>query len=132
MLMIQVSITEASYDFIVRFYEFRNPLGLKCEVCEVGGLPSCCDDAKQNSEDCADSRPCITEFVFLLRRFGSVNVDRTVVFPHFTPGNGGNSATFNEGPSGFFALSNPFTITNRSEWTVRVLIFILLPPLAYI
>ena len=126
--MIQVSITEASYDFIVRFYEFRNPL----EDCEVGGQPSCCDDTQQNSEACTNSRPCVTEFVFLLRRFGSIDVDRTVVFPHFTPGNGGNSATFNEGPGGFLSLFNPFTITNRCEWMVRVLIFILLPPLAYI
>ena len=132
MLMIQVSITEASYDFIVRFYEFRNPLGLDCEVCEVGGLPSCCDASQQNSETCTNSLPCATGFVFLLRRFGSVNVDRTVVFAHSTPGNGGNSATFNEGPGGFLALSNPFTITNGSEWTVRVLISILLPSLAYI
>ena len=74
-------------------------------------------------------RPCVTRFVFLLRPFE--RVEPTVVFPHFTPTNGGNSATFNEGPGGFLALSNPFTITNTSEWTVSIIpIIILIPPLA--
>ena len=39
-------------------------------------------------------------------------------FPHFTPSNGNNTDTFNEGPGGFLALPNPYTITNAMEWTV--------------
>ena len=119
---------------IVRFYEFRNPL----EDCEVGGQPSCCDDTQQNSEACTNSRPlwhriCVlAETIWYCRRRPDYNYNIIIVFPHFTPGNGGNSATFNEGPGGFLSLFNPFTITNRCEWMVRVLIFILLPPLAYI
>ena len=41
-------------------------------------------------------------------------------YPYFTPGSGGNSAVFNEGPGGLLALPNPFTITFRCEaWRVR-------------
>ena len=117
--MMQVSIAEANYDFIVRFYEFRNPLGLQCRACESGGQPTCCDDAQPNSEVCTNLQPCVTSFVFLLRPFGETA--QTGVFYLLTRSNGGNSETFNEGPGGFLALSNPFTITNTSEWTVSLL-----------
>ena len=122
MLMIQVSITEANYDFIVRFYEFRNPLGLQCSECESGGSPTCCDDTQPNSEVCTNLQPCVTSFVFLLRPFEESA--ETIVFSLFTPSkfNGGNSEIFNEGPGGFLALPNPFTITNTSEWTVSLII----------
>jgi hypothetical protein len=41
--------------------------------------------------------------------------------PHFTRSNGGNSETFNKGPGAFLALSNPFTITSTSVWTVSLM-----------
>ena len=114
--MMQVSIAEATYDFIVRFYEFRNPLGLQCSECESGGPPTCCDDAQPNSEVCTNLQPCVTIFGFLLRPFRELV--ETIIFSLFTPSTGGNNARFNEGPGGFLALPNPFTITNTSEWTV--------------
>ena len=112
--MIQVSISEANYEFTVRFYEFRNPLGLQCGECGSGGPPACCDDVDQ-AENCDNVAPrtCDTRFQFLLRPFGaSVETAPTTGFPHFTPSNGGNSEIFNEGPGGFLALPNPFTITS--------------------
>ena len=39
-------------------------------------------------------------------------------FALYTTSHGGNSHTFTEGPGGFLALANPFTIVNTSEWTV--------------
>ena len=124
MMQVTVSITEANYDFIVRFYEFRNPLGLQCDECTRSGPPACCDDI-QRTENCINEdqsvgpRRCDTRFRFLLRPFGaSVKTAPFREFPYFTPARGGNSDTFNEGPGGFLALSNPFTITNTSEWTV--------------
>ena len=117
-----MSVSEASYEFKVRFYEFRNPLGLQCGECGSGGPPACCDDHDvQKNESCLNETPftCDTRFRFLLRPFGaSVETAPTGGFPHFTPSNGGNSDMFNEGPGGFLALANPFTITNISEWTV--------------
>ena len=65
MLMIQVSITEASYDFIAHFYEFRNSFGLQYHVCDVGGPPTCYDDAQPNLEACTNSQPCVTGFCVL-------------------------------------------------------------------
>ena len=118
--MVQVSISEANHEFTVRFYEFRNPLGLQCGDCDSGGPPACCDDVDQ-AENCVNVAPrtCDTRFRFLLRPFGaSVETAPTTGFPHFTPSNGGNSEIFNEGPGGFLALPNPFTITSTSEWTV--------------
>ena len=116
----QVSTSEANYEFIVRFYEFRNPLGLQCGECGSGGPPVCCDDVQQN-ESCNMTVPftCDTRFRFMLRSFGeSVEAAPDKGFPHFTPSHGGNSETFNEGPGGLVGLPNPFTITNTSEWTV--------------
>ena len=125
-LMIQVSISEADYEFTVHFYEFRNPLGLQCGECGSGGPPACCDDVQRN-ESCTNVRPftCDTRFRFLLRPFGtSVETAPTGGFPHFTPSNGGNSETFNEAEGGFLALPNPFIITNStSAWTVSVIFF---------
>ena len=55
----------------------------------------------------------------MLRPFGGpVETAPNTGFPYFTPSNGGNSDAFNEGPHGFLALPNPFTIDNTSEWTV--------------
>ena len=55
----------------------------------------------------------------MLRPFGApVETAPNSRFPHFSTSNGGNSETFNEGPSGLFGLSNPFIITNTSEWMV--------------
>ena len=118
-LMIQISISEADYEFTVHFYEFRNPLGLQCGECG-SGPPACCDDVQRN-ESCINVAPftCDTRFRFLLRQFGaSVETAPDTGFPHFTPSNAGNSMTFNEAPGGFAALANPFTITNTSEWSV--------------
>ena len=116
----QVSTSEAKYEFTVRFYEFRNPLGLQCGACESSGPPACCDDVQQN-ESCISIAPltCDTRFSFMLRPFGeSVETAPDKGFPHFTPSHGGNSETFNEGPGGFLALPNPFNINSTSEWTV--------------
>ena len=113
----------ADYEFTVRFYEFRNPLGLQCGAYESGGAPVCCDDVKRTT-DCIQDAPftCDTRFRFQLRPYGStVDTAPNRGFPYYTPSNGGNSDTFNEGPGGFLALPNPFTITSQQEWTVRVL-----------
>jgi hypothetical protein len=123
--MLQVSISEANFEFTVRFYayEFHNPLGLQCGECGNGGPPACCDDV-QRTENCTNVAPhtCDTRFNFLLRPFGaSVETAPTGGFPHFTFSNGGNSETFNEGPGAFLALPNPFTITSTSEWTVSLM-----------
>ena len=116
-----MSVSKASYDFSVRFYEFRNPLGLQCGECESDGSPACCDDVQRN-ENCSMTQPffCDTRFRFLLRPFGApVETAPNTSFPYFTPSNSGNSDIFNEGPGGFLALPNPFTITSTSEWMVR-------------
>ena len=113
----QVSISEANYQFIIRFYEFRNLLGLQCGECESGGQPACCDDVQRN-ENCINVAPrtCDTRFRFMLRPFGApVETAPSGGFPHYTPSNGGNSDTFNEG---FLVLPNPFIINSTSEWTV--------------
>ena len=113
----QVSISEANYNFIVRFYEFRNPLGLQCGECQSGGPPACCDDVERT--DICANEACDTRFRFFLRPFGaSVETAPNGRFPYFTPANGGSSDTFIEGPGGFLVLSNPFTITSPKEWTV--------------
>ena len=120
LLMIQVSVSEANYVFTVHFYEFRNPLGLQCGDCQSGGPPACCDDV-QRKENCTNVAPytCDTRFRFILRPFGaSVETAPSGGFPYFTPSNDGNSETFNEGPGGFLALANPFTINSAKEWTV--------------
>ena len=112
---------KANYVFTVRFYEFRNPLGLQCVECGSGGPPACCDDVQRN-ESCTNVAPltCDTRFWFLLRPFGApVETTPNTGFPHFTPSNGGNSDTFNEGPRGLLGLPNPFTITSTSKWMVR-------------
>ena len=36
-IMMQVSLSKADFDFTVRFYEFRNPLGLQCDECGTSG-----------------------------------------------------------------------------------------------
>ena len=116
-----MSVSEAKFNFAIRFYEFRNPLGLQCGECGSGGPPVCCDDVQRN-ESCTNVRPfaCDTRFRFLLRPFGSpLETAPNTGFPYFTPSNGGNSDTFNEASGGFLALPNPFTITSTSEWTVR-------------
>ena len=115
----QVSV-RGNYEFTIRFYEFRNPLGLQCGECGSGGPPACCDDVDQ-TENCNKMRPytCDTQFRFMLQPFGMVGAPGLDVgFPYFTPSNGGNSDTFNEGPGGLLGRPNPFTITNTSEWTV--------------
>ena len=112
-------ISEADYEFTVRFYEFRNPLGLQCGECEIGGPPACCDDVNR-TENCINEaqadgpRRCDTRFRFLLRSFGASveTAPATGGFPHFTPSNGGNSETFNQAPGGFLGRPNPFTITS--------------------
>ena len=115
-----MSVSEARYEFTVRFYEFRNPLGLQCGDCESGGPPVCCDDIQQK-ENCNMTKPftCDMRFRFLLRTFqASVDTAPSGGFPYFTPSNGGNSEVFNIGDGGFLALANPFTINSTSEWTV--------------
>ena len=120
-----MSVSEANHEFTVRFYEFRNPLGLQYGDCDSGGSPACCDDVDRN-ESCINEdqsvgpHKCDTRFRFLLRLFGaSAETTPTRGFPYFTPSNVGNSAIFNEGTGGFLALSNPFTITSTNEWTVN-------------
>ena len=115
-----MSVSEANYNFTVRFYEFRNPLGLQCGGCESGGPPVCCDDV-QRQENCLNTQPraCDTRFRFILRPFGApLATAPSGGFPYFTPSNGGNSEMFNEGPGGFLSRPNPFTITGASAWTV--------------
>ena len=111
---------EANYEFSIHFYEFWNPLGLQCGTCESGGTPACCDDP-QRTTNCNPEAPftCDTRFRFKLRPHGAP-VDTAPIrgFPHYTPSNGGNSDTFREGPGGFLALPNPFTITSEQAWTV--------------
>ena len=116
-----MSVSGASYEFTVRFYEFRNPLGLQCGDCGSGGPPACCDDVQRN-ENCANVAPrtCDTRFRFLLRSFGaSVESAPNGGFPHHTPSNSQNSDTYNKGPGGFLALRNPFVINRDTKWTVR-------------
>ena len=118
-----MSTSEANYNFTIRFYEFRNPLGLQCGKCKSGGPPACCDDVQRN-ERCIMTRPftCDTRFRFLLRQFGApVETAPRGVFPHFTPSNGSNSDEFNEGPGAFFSLPNPFIISSISGWKVSSL-----------
>ena len=115
-----MSISEANYNFTIRFYEFRNPLGLQCGGCESGGPPVCCDDVQRN-ESCTNVPPftCDTRIRFILRPFGAlVETAPNSGFPYFTPSNGGNSLIFNEGPRGLHGLPNPFTITSTDLWTV--------------
>ena len=78
--LLQVSVSGANYVFAVRFYEFRNPLGLQCGVCGSGGPPACCDDVQRN-ENCTNVPPltCDTRFRFLLRPFGAPL--ETILFP---------------------------------------------------
>ena len=121
--MIQVSISEADYEFTVHFYEFRNPLGLQCGECGSGGPPACCDDVNR-TENCINEADgplrCDTRFRFTLRPFGaSVETAPDSHFPHYNDGNFlPNSITFTEGSNGFRNLPNPYTITNATEWTV--------------
>ena len=115
-----MSVSEANYEFTVRFYEFRNTLGLQCGACGNGGAPACCDHVQQR-KNCNMTKPftCDTRFRFSLRPFGaSVATAPSRGFPYHTPSNGGNSDTFFEAPGGFLALPNPFTISSASEWTV--------------
>ena len=74
----------------------------------------------ERTENCINVAPltCDTRFRFLLRPFGAVETAPSTGFPHFTLSNGGNSDTFNEGPGGFLALPNPFSINSAMEWTV--------------
>ena len=116
-----MSLSEASYNFSVRFYAFRNPLGLQCGECGTsGGLPACCDDV-QRRENCSMIRPftCDTRFRFLLRPFGaSVETAPNTGIPYFTPSSGDSSETFNEGSISFLGLSNPFTSSSTEAWPV--------------
>ena len=115
-----MSVSKADHQFTIRFYEFRNPLGLQCGACESGGQPACCDEQGTVS-NCRNDRPynCDTRFRFLLRPFGaSVGTAPRTGFPHFTPSNGGNSEEFREGPHGLLDLQNPFTINSTAAWTV--------------
>ena len=124
-----ISRGAAKFEFIIRFYEFRNPLGLQCDKCESGGLPACCDDVQRN-ETCINMEPysCDTGFNFLLRPYGaSVGTVPNVGFT-FTLRNIDNSGTFTEGPHGLLGYPNPFTYTSSMPWPVSVttcLLFIL-------
>ena len=115
-----MSVSEANYEFTIRFYEFRNPLGLQCGECGSGGPPACCDDV-QRTESCVNEANgplrCDTRFRFLLRSFGaSVDTAPSRGFPYYNAGNiMPNSINFT---GGFVNLPNPFTITNESEWMV--------------
>ena len=105
---LQVSTSGASYEFIIYFYEFRNPLGLQCRNCGSGGPPSCCDDVNQ-TENC--SLRCDTRFRFLLRLFGTPveTAPNRPGFPYFSNGKYiPNSTNFTEGPNRF-VISNSFT-----------------------
>ena len=118
-----------NYEFTIRFYEFRNPLGLQCDKCGSGGPPACCDDVDRtenciNEDQSVGPRRCDTRFRFLLRPFGaSVETAPSTRFPHFTPSNAGNSMTFDEAPGGFLVLPNPFIINETREWTVSDIYF---------
>ena len=115
--MIQVSISEANYEFTVRFYEFHNPLGLQCGECEIGGPPACCDDVEQ-TENCRPN--CDTKYKFILRPFRATIHNGKVPYylVNINSLSDGNGENFTEAPSGLYGLPNPFTITNTSEWTV--------------
>ena len=119
-VLLQLPGSKADYNFTIRFFEFRNPLGLQCGECGNGGPPACCDDV-QSLGNCNMTRPftCDTSFRFVLRPFGeSVKTAPNSGFPFFTTTSGDNSETFNEGTSGLLALPNPFTITIQVTWTV--------------
>ena len=110
-----MSVCKAGYEFSIRFYEFRNPLGLQCGACGSGGQPACCDNIRR-TENCLNEPPlsCNTTFRFLLRPFEEpVETVPTGGF-HSTPLSGVNSETFDEG------RENPVTITNTSAWTVSL------------
>ena len=111
----------ANYDFTVWFHGFHNPLGLQCGECDSGGRPACCDNAA-NTANCIPTQPytCDTRFRFELRPYGAgVETAPARGFPYYTHSYGGNSDDFREGPGGFLALPNPFTIISVQEWTVR-------------
>ena len=119
-IILQECLNDSGYNFTIRFYEFRNPLGLQCAECGSGGPPACCDDV-QRFENCTNERPftCDTRFRFLLRPFGApAETAPNGGFPYFNRGNGGNSAVFSEASNGLFDLPNPFTITENETWTV--------------
>ena len=123
-----MSVSEADYDFIIGFYEFRNPLGLQCGECGSGGPPACCDDV-QRRENCNTTRPfeCDTRFRFMLRPFGAsleTAPNHNHDFPYIARGKGNNSYTFHEGQQGFLDLDNPFVITMRGQWLVGYLLCI--------
>ena len=107
--MMQISISEAKYEFTVHFYEFQNPLGLQCGECESGGPPACCDDVNR-TENCIneDNGPlrCDTRFRFTLRPFeASAETAPDTGFPHYNNRNfKPNSITFTEGPNGLFKI----------------------------
>ena len=118
--LLQVSV-RGNYNFTIRFYEFRNPLGLQCGECESGGPPVCCDEEGNDTVKCRNNAPhnCDTRIRFLLRPFGaSVETAPNSGYRYFTPSNGNNSEIFNEGSGGLLGIPNPFTIISGDGWTV--------------
>ena len=113
---------KANYDFTVRFYEFRNPLGLQCSQCLTGGQPACCDDS-ENNVLCILNPACETRFRFMLRPY-EAPVDtaptRDGDFPYITPATDSDGRIeFEIGPRAFLGLPNPFTLTSTDGWNVR-------------
>ena len=123
LLLRQVAIVQADFEFTILFYEFHNPLGLQCSQCSsnAAGHPVCCDDIHRMN-NCTNVAPytCDTRFRFMLRPYGApIGTAPSRDFPYFTPSNAGNSHTFPMGrPGGFLALPNPYTISHGGPWTV--------------
>ena len=88
----------------------------------VDNQPAVMIERTENSiNEEAGPRRCDSRFRFVLRPFGaSVETAHSGGFTHYTPSNGSNSDTFNEHPSGFLFLPNPFIINSTSEWTVSL------------
>ena len=109
----------ANYDFIVLFYEFRNPTNLGCDFqCIVNAQTHRCCDDRDRTSNCINQQ-CDIRFRFRLFPFNNsrVNVDPHE-YPYHTPVFGVSPIIFSQGPTGLGNVSNPFTITSSDPWMV--------------
>lgn len=119
-LLTQIALVQADFEFSARFYEYENPLGLQCSQCRDGGSPACCDHG-QRFNNCISTPPytCDTRFRLMLRPYGSlIETAPLGGFRYFTPSSSTNRHVFSVGPGGFLALPNPFTIAQTGPWAV--------------
>ena len=105
--LMQVSPSEAKYNFTIRFYEFTTEIQCPNDECRGGNCTT------QQSINCSIS------LRFLLRPFGTSALPSSSDFLYSTPRGGDKNETFDEGRDGLLGLPNPFTITNQTgKWTV--------------